>query len=104
MTQNNYECLNKLIWDRCSKELFVGSKTIEDTAYRAVVQFNDGKISILKHFEHIDIAPGRFTSHGVVEANVKNICWSEWKSTEKEKKRRKHIQEVKKGFQDKKEE
>ena len=96
--------MNKLIYDHCSQEVFVGIKTSEDAAYSAVVQFNDGKISILKHFEHIDIAPGRFTSHDVVEANVKRIYWSEWKSTEKAKKRRKHLHALKKGFEDKKEE
>lgn len=28
-TQNNNECLNKMIWDRCSKEFFVEKEAIE---------------------------------------------------------------------------
>ena len=38
------------------------------------------------------------------EDNVKRIYWSEWKSTEKAKKRRKHLHALKKGFEDNKEE
>ena len=42
MTQNNYECLNKLIWDRCPKETFVSRLAIEDATYSAVSSFNGG--------------------------------------------------------------
>ena len=102
-TQNNNECLNKLIWDRCSKEVFVGNQTIEDAAYCAVAQFNDGNVSIMKHFEKLGITSGRFTSSGVAVANVKRIYWSDKKSSDGAKKRRKHLRSVKKGYQDKNE-
>ena len=45
-TQNSNECLNKLIWDRCSKEIYVEKDTIEEATYSAVAYFNDGSISI----------------------------------------------------------
>lgn len=103
-TQNNNECLNKLIWDRCSKEVFVGNKTIEDAVYCAVAQFNDGNVSILKHFEKLGINPGRFTSSAVGVTNRKRIYLSDLKSAEKAKKRRKQLRSLKKGFEDKNEE
>jgi hypothetical protein len=99
-TQNNNECLNKLIWDRCSKEVFVGNQTIEDAAYCAVAQFNDGNVSIMKHLDKLGTTPGRFTSSGVAVANVKRIYRSDKKSSDGAKKRRKHLRSVKKGFQD----
>ena len=30
-TQNNNECLNKVIWDHCGKEVVVGTLTIEES-------------------------------------------------------------------------
>ena len=49
-TQNNNECLNKLILDRCSKEYFVERKIVEEAVYSAVAHFifNDGATSIMK--------------------------------------------------------
>lgn len=99
-TQNNNECLNKLIWDRCSKEVFVGNLTIEDAVYCAVAQFNDGNVSVLKHFEKLGITPGRFTSSAAGAVDQKRIYWSDLKSSEAAKKHRKHLRAVKKGFQD----
>jgi len=49
-TQNNNECLNKLIWDRCVKEVSVGRETIEEAVYCAMGQFNDGDVSVVRQF------------------------------------------------------
>ena len=45
-TQNPNECLNKLIWSRCPKKIWVSLKTVEQASYAAVAHFNDGNLSL----------------------------------------------------------
>ena len=56
MTQNNNECLNKLIWDRCPKETFVSRLAIEDATYSAVSYFNDGNASVIRVFSELGVS------------------------------------------------
>ncbi|KAK6970916.1 forkhead box protein k1 [Biomphalaria glabrata] len=60
-TQNANESLNKLIWDRCSKEYFAEKTTIEKSVYSAISHFNDGASSILKLHENLGIAGGYYS-------------------------------------------
>ena len=60
-TQNNNECLNKLIWDRCIKEVWVGRNTLEQAVCMAVGCFNDGNVALLNLLRHLGISPGHFT-------------------------------------------
>ena len=48
--QNNNECLNKLIWNRCAKEYYAEKETLEQSVFSAVAYFTDGAISIIKLF------------------------------------------------------
>ena len=47
-TQNPNECLNKLIWTRCPKEVWIGVNTLKQATLAAVARFNDGYISYVK--------------------------------------------------------
>ncbi|KAI0232040.1 hypothetical protein LSAT2_017638 [Lamellibrachia satsuma] len=102
-TQNNNECLNKLIWDRCSKEVFVGPQTVEEAVYSAIGQFNDVNASILSLFQYLGQQPGVFTTAHAVGADTMRLYGVKHKSSESAKKRRKVLRVKRKGFQDKKE-
>ena len=100
-TQNNNECLNKLIWDRCSKEYFVGVETVEEACFSAVSHFNDGRKSILNLFESLHIDPGRFTREQSSNQDSSRLRSSARKSKDNHKTRRKVLRAKRKGFQDK---
>ena len=55
-TQNNNECFNKIVWDRCSKEVFVGRLTIEEAVFSSISHFNDGNSSLLHLFECLGVS------------------------------------------------
>ena len=56
--QNANDCLNKLIWDRCSKEYFVESDVVEEVVCSAIGHFNDGKITVVHMFGVLGIPAG----------------------------------------------
>ena len=60
-TQNVNECLNKIIWDRCSKEFFVEKTIIEDAVYCAVAHFNEGAKSVLDLQIALGLSMGYFS-------------------------------------------
>lgn len=72
-TQNANECLNKLIWDRCSKEIYVESMVIEDATWAAVSYFNDGCSSIVDVMIELGLEPGLFTRNACYERDAKRI-------------------------------
>ncbi|GFW55179.1 uncharacterized protein TNCV_115651 [Trichonephila clavipes] len=49
-TQNSNECLNGVIWQRVSKEVFVCLKILKCGALDAVIQFNDGYTRVVLKF------------------------------------------------------
>ena len=103
-TQNNNECLNKVIWDHCSKEVFVGKLTVEEGAYSAVALFNDGNHSVLKCMELLGVSPGRFTLKFAQTGDSNRLYRAARKTANTGKSRRKALRAVRKGFQDKTEE
>ncbi|GFO14008.1 hypothetical protein PoB_004051300 [Plakobranchus ocellatus] len=98
--QNNNECLNKLIWDRYSKEYFVERKTVEEAVYCAVAHFNNGASSILKLVNKLGVSPGYYTGQLCTAKDVQRIKKSACRSTEVAKKHRENKRAVKKGFLD----
>ena len=98
-TQNNNECLNKLIWDRCSKEYFVERDVVEAVC-SAVGHFNNGKIAVVKLFGALGIPAGRFTTQACIATDGVRVKKSIEKSCDRSKKRRKVMRAIKKGFQD----
>ena len=80
-TQNNNEYLDKLIWDRCSKEVFVGKLTLEEAVYSAVAQFNDGNVAVLRVLELCGLSPGYLTLNSALASDVKRLYGTEQKSS-----------------------
>ena len=103
MTQNNNECLNKLIWDRCPKETFVSRLVIKDATYSAVSYFNDGTTSVQSMLCELKLTPGHFTVGGLYKADDLRIYFARRKSSQPSKMRCKILRAKKKNFHDKKE-
>ena len=99
-TQNSNECLNKLVWDRCSKEYYVEKATVEEAVYSAVAYFTDGASAMVKLFQCLGIE-GNYTLTARKAKDTKRMAKSTYKSLEYSKQRRKTIRAIKKGFQDK---
>ena len=103
MTQNNNECLNKLIWDRCPKETFVSRLAIEDATYSAVSYFNDGNASVIRVFGELKVVPGHYTTSGLVKGDNTRIYYARRKSLDRTKTCCKVLRAKRKNFQDNKE-
>ena len=99
-TQNNNECLNKLIWDRCTKKQFVSSLVIEDAVCSAVSYFNDGNISVQKLFGELCIPIGHFTAAQLAADDRSRLYFARRKSLDPIKKQRKILRAKKKHTQD----
>lgn len=100
-TQNNNESINNVIWRRCPKEVFVGRSTIEIGVCSAVISFNDGAAGILTLFDLLGIIYGKFTEQYCFQKDTDRIMLMNRKEAVANKKRRKHLRSVKKGFNDK---
>ena len=99
-TQNANECLNKLIWDRCAKEVYVEKDVIEEATFSAVAYFNDGSNSIYKVLQKLGCG-GAHTRGLCRKKDLKRISASKRKSEQPALQRRKTLRAIKKGFIDK---
>ena len=99
-TQNPNESLNKLIWARCPKTIYQGRKVVELCTASAVCHFNDGASSIARVLQKLGICPGKFTNAAIRKCDARRIAFSEKKSSEKVKQRRKKLRAIKKGLWD----
>ena len=91
---------NKLIWDRCSKEVYAESMVIKDATWAAISYFNHGSSSIIDVMHELGLEPGLFTANACRKHDTSRIQHSQHKSSEWQKKRHKHLRAVKKGFMD----
>lgn len=98
-TQNVNEALHKLVWDRCSKTVFVRKFFVEESVYCAVSHYNDGLVSLLDRLKLLGVTPGHFTVKNCSDGNRLRIRHSDYKSAEPGKKRRKALRALKKGFE-----
>ena len=101
-TQNPNECINKLIWSCCPKEIWVSMKTVQQASYAAVSHFNDGNISFLYVLQHLGVDPGYFTTAICRKRDAIRIMKSNIRSTATSKQRRKTLRAINKGWLDKK--
>ena len=101
-TQNPNECLNKVIWSHCAKEMWVSYKTVQQAAYAAAAHFNDGNLSYIKIMKQLGIDPGHFCLSICQKLDANRITKSHLRSTAKAKQRRKTLRAIKNGFQDRK--
>ncbi|GFS27558.1 hypothetical protein ElyMa_005281300 [Elysia marginata] len=100
-TQNNNECLNKLIWDRCSKEMFAERNIVKEAVNSAVAYYNDGSQSIIRLHQILGIQSKVYPSLLCSEQDRSRFLKSGIKCSEKAKKRRKTLRATKKGFLEK---
>ena len=100
-TQNPIECLNKVVWSRCPKEVWVCVNTLQQAAYAAVAHFNDGSKSFINILEQLGIDAGHFCHTACQKMDNLRIDKSKRRSSEVSKRRRKTLRAIKKGFQDK---
>ncbi|GFS06368.1 hypothetical protein ElyMa_002963800 [Elysia marginata] len=98
-TQNGNECSNKLIWQRCSKDIYVDKITVEEAVYSAVSYFNDGSISIIRTFERLGIKAGYFTKMRSSVRDEQRLHFASIKASDRAKQARKKLRAKRKGFQ-----
>ena len=101
-TQNPNECLNKVIWSRCPKEIRASYRTIQQSVYTAVAHYNDGNVAYIKTMQQLGINPGHFCLAICQKLDMGRIAKSKRRSSVAAKQRRKTLRAIKKGFQDQK--
>ena len=99
-TQNANEALNKIIWQRCPKTIFVAKTIIDIATSSAVLYFNDGAQGLLKVFDTLSIVPGIHTQSLTAKIDKRRIQNMQHKSKDVTKKRRKKLRSIRKGYQD----
>lgn len=99
-TQNNNECFNGTVWRRCPKETYVGLTTLKFGVMDAVCHFNSGNKVELEVLKKMGIAPGKYTSAGVIAADRIRLRKSSLQSTIDRKQRRRYIRGRKKLTED----
>ena len=88
-TQNQNECYNGLIWGRLPKTTYVSLTQLRFGSYDAVAHFNIGQKSSLLIYEKLKMIPGRYMTKQCSNINRKRLFHSNYKSSEKARKRRK---------------
>ena len=101
-TQNPNEALNKLIWDRCGKMVWVSRKVAQDATNKAISHFNDGKISLLRLLRCLGVDPGPFTVESVMKSDRARMYHASRKESVDGKCRRKVLRAMRKGKNDSK--
>ena len=102
VTQNPNECLNKVMWSRCARKVWIGYKTVQQAVYAAVAHFNNGYISYVKIMQELGINRGHFCLSFCQKLDSSRISKSKQRSSAAAKQRRKTLRATKKGLQDKK--
>ena len=103
-TQNSNEAINHMIWQKCPKNIFVQRDVLEMAVNSAIITFNEGPIGIQDVLKCLNICPGicfEQLSIKHTEDRIKNL---QRKSSEKEKRQRKKLRSIRKGFIDRQEE
>lgn len=103
-TQNENEALNGIIWQRCPKTVYVSRNILELATASAVISFNDGACGLLPVLTELGIEPGSKMSQASRNADAARIKNIQHKSSEKQKKRRRQLRGIKKGFIDREQE
>jgi len=99
-TQNQNESFNALIWERLPKTTYVSLTTSKFGTYDAVAHFNIGRKSSVLIFENLGMIPGRYMTKGCSTINRKRLYFTNKKSDEVVRKRRKIIRAQKKRKMD----
>ena len=102
-SQNLNESLSNLIWTRCPKRIYVGNSVLKTAVASAAICYNDGVQGTFPVLTKLGIEHGFFTADTCRKADICRVKQANRKSTNKAKQRRKTLQAVRKGFNDKNE-
>ena len=85
-TQNVNKSLNKIIWQKCPKNLLVLRQVLEIGASSTVLQYNDEAGAIINAMKRLSVELGAFFYQGAIGKNDKQIKACSVKSSETGKK------------------
>lgn len=68
-TQNANECLNSVIWSRCTKTVFVGKKRVEAAASLVISTFNKGASAMLSVMDRLWLETTEVTVSAIKSAD-----------------------------------
>ena len=85
-TQNNNESLNRVIWKKCPKDVFVGRATLEIGVASDVLNFNDGSSGVLNVLNSLKIEPGKFNTEFCGKRDSERVTKMDLKSSGQTKK------------------
>ena len=94
-TQNSNEAFHSLVWRACPKERWAGRRTVEAAVALSCQRYNKGSSAIVDTLAELDLIAGQETVVYVQRADTLRVQKSAKKSSEKEKKRRKTIESIK---------
>ena len=90
-TQNANESFNQVLWNKCSKTLFVGRTVLELGISSAVITFNEGAKGLSKVLEILGLKEGKCTMSNYEGRDIKQKLSADYKKMETAKKRRKTL-------------
>ena len=93
-----YVGLRMTLWRICPKESFCGLQTVETSIFLAVVIFNHGISTLLGVLDEMSCSYTSHTIKGLGALRSQRLYHSARKSSDSEKRARKHRRAIKKGF------
>ena len=87
---------NGFIWQRCPKATFTARKILEIAVYSSILNYNDGFTSLRYVFKMLGFTGGIYFEKGAFKKDKKRLSSMSRKSTDINKKRRKHLRSIKK--------
>ena len=99
LTQNVNEAMHNVIWQKCSKRVYVGMHTIQLGVASAVISY-DGGLGLLPVFDKLKMKRGQCRMNYLVKKDSERIKNMETKMCKKGLKRRKQLRAKRKGFSD----
>ena len=93
-TQNNNECFHSLLWSLCPKVKWASLKTVETCLALAVQRFNRGSSANLALLKKIEITPAKGVGAYAEQQDIVRVKAATRKSSNKQKERRKKIDEA----------
>ena len=94
-TQNRNESINSMVWARCPKNKHHGIKVVRCAVASAVCHFHSGASSRLRIMDRLSISGGKFTKMSSAKKDKRRVKKADRQATEKEKKHRQAIKQIK---------
>ncbi|GBN84391.1 hypothetical protein AVEN_77567-1 [Araneus ventricosus] len=88
-TQNPNESVNKIIWSRVPKSIFVQIEGLSLGVYDAECTFNEGNSAKLQIIKNLGIEPGEYTLNALKCLDKEKVLISKYAFSQQSKERRK---------------